>query len=115
MEKCFRFKTYWKDELTADIDVQESDVSAKRYVLHPAKQLFYKDRMTRYELGNIFRSRCYEIERSDMVDILKAMNLDEYDVYQMCRITHGSMQQDNIWFLFEGEDYTWDRISKYKA
>ena len=106
----FKFEVLWENEKTADVDVGVSTVRVKRHVLHPVKQIFYADEITRYELGNILRSRCYDRRRPDIDKILEFMGLQEYDVYKMCRFTHGKMAQDFIWFRYEGEDLRWEDL-----
>lgn len=97
------------------MNVGTKDVAITRYVLHPAKQLFYADKITRFELGDvILRNRCYDKSRPDMDRILQSMGLDEYDVYKMCRKTHGIMAQDFIWFRYEGETLEWKDIRKLR-
>ena len=110
----FSFEVYFKDEKTAEVDVGESRVHINRLVIHPAKQIFYKDDITRYELGEILKTRCYDPGRPDIDRILEFMGLTEYDVYRMCRFTHGVMEQDFIWFRYEGEDLTWQDIEDMK-
>ncbi len=37
-----------------------------------------------------------------------------YDVYEIVKKTHGLMHQDKIWFLFDGEDLTWETVKDAK-
>ena len=105
-----KFSVYWENEKTADVDVQTSRVYIKRYILHPVKQIFCKDEMTRYELGVILKSRCWDEHRDGLKSYLDKMGLDEFNPYKICRYTHGVMFQDKTWFLFEGENLTWDDV-----
>ena len=110
----FRFETFWADEKTAEVDVREDKAYVNRLILHPAKQIFYKDEISRYELGNILKSRCFDEGRPDLPQLLELMGVGEYDVYKMCRATHGKMMQDKIWFRYEGEDLTWEDMKRWR-
>ena len=67
--------------------------------------------ITRFELGNILKSRCFDEHRPDIGKLLIFMNLKEYNVYDMCRATHSRMAQDFIWFRYEGERVTWKDLN----
>ena len=108
----FCFETYWEDEKTAFARVEKDHADITRYVIHPVKQIFYKDRMTRYELGEILKSRCFDEGRPDISKLLSMMGLSEYDIYKICRYTHGRMVQDKIWFKYDGEDLTWKDVKR---
>lgn len=112
----FRFETFWRDEKTSDVDVKSDKVYIKRFTTHPAKQIFCADEMSRFELGDIvLKSRCFDKNRPDCNELLEHMGLEDYDVYKICRKTHGIMVQDFIWFRYEGEDIQWSDIEKLKG
>ena len=106
----FRFDVYWENEKTAEVRVETTEVFINRIVLHPAKQIFAKDQMTRYELGRILKSRCWDEKRRDMSKLLSLIGVDEYNPYKICRKTHGCMVQDHIWFLYEDEHLTYEEV-----
>ena len=94
---------YWKDEKTASVRLDDKYAYIKRYTSHPVKQIFYSDKITRYELGEILTDRCWDKNRADLPDILSTLGIEEYNPYEICKRTHGKMAQDNIWFRFPGE------------
>ena len=111
----FKFETFWRDEKTSDVDVRGDKVYIKRFTTHPAKQIFYADEMSRFELGDVvLKSRCFDAKRPDCKKLLEHMGLEDFDVYKVCRKTHGLMVQDFIWFRYEGEDINWNDIEKLK-
>ena len=59
-EQPISFSVFWKDEKTADVTVFESSASIKRYTNNPAKQLFCKNEISLFELGEIFKWRCWD-------------------------------------------------------
>ncbi len=42
--------------------------------------------------------------------MLQAMHLKEYNMYDILRYTHGVDVDDFIWFRFDGEDIVWDDV-----
>lgn len=101
---------YWKDEKTATVRLDSQYAYISRYTLHPAKQLFYTDKITRFEFGEILEDRCWDKHRPDINKILESIGLNEYNPYEICRYTHGQMYQDKIWFRFSGELLTYKEL-----
>lgn len=99
------FCAYWKDELVSKVEVRGSIAYITRFVLHPVKQIFYKDKMDLYSLSLILEGRCWERGRIDIYFILKKLGLDYYDPLEIVKRTHGVRYDDFLWFQFEGENY----------
>ena len=97
------FLLMWGDEVISSVKVDDKKVHIDRYVIHPVKQIFYKDEITRLEFGEILRSRCWDENRPDMDTLLGLIGLNEYNPYEICKKTHGKMAQDRTWFKFDGE------------
>ncbi len=100
------FDVFYGDELTAHVEIKPPHVYVTRYVIHPVKQIFYKDELNMFELGEVLRLRCWSKDRDNLDKYLKKLGLDNYDVYGICRKTHGVSFQEYIWFRFEGETIT---------
>ena len=106
------FTLMWRDEPIADLKIKGTDVLLERYSSSPAKQLFYADRLSLFELGEILASRCWDENREDIADLLRLIGLRTYDPYAIVSKTHGLMAQDPIWFRFEGEQLTYKEIRR---
>jgi len=104
-------EVFWKDEKTAAVRLDEYYAYISRYTKHPVKQIFYNEKITRFELGEILTDRCWDPKRPDINRILELMGLDEFNPYEICRRTHGRMYQDNIWFRFPGEKITFEELN----
>ena len=100
------FDVFYGEEKTASVEIGQSTVKVTRYVLHPVKQIFAKDELTRYEFGEVLRSRCWEEGRKNLDKYLQKLGLKEYDVYKICEQTHGVRIGDYTWFRFAGETLT---------
>ena len=101
---------YWENEKTAPVRLDNRNAYIKRYTLHPVKQIFYADKITRFEFGGILEDRCWDRHRPDIQKILSLLGLDEYNPYEICKRTHGRMYQDHIWFRFPGELLTYEEL-----
>ena len=101
---------YYRDEKTAEVTLGESKVYIKRFVIHPAKQLFSSDEISRYEYGKILESRCWDRNRENIDKYLNKLGLSEFDPYEIVKRTHGVMFQDYIWCRTEDEDLTFDDV-----
>jgi len=108
-----KFSIMWKNDILADIETtpRSNDVIIKKYNNSEiGKQLFYKGRIDRERIYNFVKSRCFEPNRADIKEILKEMNLEEYNPWEMIKITHGVDWDDFYWIRFEGEDLTWEDV-----
>ena len=104
------FSVYWGNEKTADVKIKENQAVIKRYSKNPAKQIFSKDTIPLFELGEILSWRCWDKNRENIEKYLYKLGLTEFDPYKICRKTHGVMYQDKIWFKYDGEKISWDDI-----
>lgn len=102
----YSFEVFWKNELTARVCVDNDKVIISRFCVHPVKQIFAKDILSRYQLNQILGLRCIEKERADINDKLSALGLKEYNVYNIVKKTHGVSYNDYIWLKFPDEDIT---------
>jgi hypothetical protein len=106
----YNFSLYYNNILVADIFTRENDVQVYRYETSPGMQLFYNDHITRYELGEVLASRCWDENRENLDAYLAKLGLKEFNVYEICRKTHGIMLQDLFWFRFLGEKFDGTKI-----
>ena len=90
----YSFEVFWKDDITASVNVHGDKVRVTRYV------------MTRYQLNRILEMRCWDRRREDIDEILVHLGLKEYNPYEIVRKTHGVSWNDYIWFRFPGEKLT---------
>jgi hypothetical protein len=106
----YDFSLYYNNILVADVFTGDTDVRIYRYETSPGMQLFCKERMTRYELGEVLASRCWDENRENLDLYLAKLGLDCFNVYEICRKTHGIMLQDLFWFRFVGEKFDGTKI-----
>lgn len=104
------FLLMWEDEVISSVKIGDKNIHIDRYVIHPVKQIFYKDDISRFEFGEIIRSRCWDENRPDIDTLLRLIGLNEFNPYEICRKTHGKMIQDDTWFKFEGETINYDTL-----
>ena len=105
------FLLMWEDEVISSVRIGNEEVHADRYVLHPVKQIFYADTISRFKFGQILRDRCFDEKRPDADKLLNVLGLSEYNPYEICRKTHGKMIQDKTWFKFEGETINYKTLT----
>ena len=100
----YTFEVFYKNEISARVSVKKNRVHVNRFIIHPIKQLFYSDNISRNQLNEIFRLRCFDEGRTDAIDKLKHLGLSEYNPREIVRRTHGVSYNDYLWFRFEGEN-----------
>lgn len=104
------FSVLWEDEKTADVIISDSQAHIIRYTTNPVKQIFAKDDISLYELGEILKWRCWDENRENIEKYLYKLGLTDFNPYKICRKTHGTMFQDKIWFRYKNENLCWDDV-----
>ncbi len=102
----FTFEVFWKNELSARVSANNSKVHVSRYILHPVRQIFSSDNISRNQLNEVLKLRCLEEGRVDIQSKLKAWGLNEYNPLEIVKKTHGVSFNDYIWIRFPGENIT---------
>lgn len=102
----YSFEVFWKDELSARVSVGKSRVHVSRYIKHPIHQIFSDEIISRNQLNEVLKLRCFEEGRSDCAAKLKALGLSEYNPLEIVKKTHGVSFNDYIWIRFPGERLT---------
>lgn len=102
---------FWKDELTAEVNISDNKVNIKKYVSNPMKQFFAAfDTMDIIGFSELLESRCWERERTDISKLLKKIGMTEYDPIEIVKRTFGVSYNDSIWFKFDNSNITWKKL-----
>ena len=104
------FSVLWEDEKTADVTISENQAHIIRYTTNPVKQIFSKEELSLYELGEILKYRCWDQKRENIEKYLYKLGLTDFNPYKICRKTHGVMFQDKIWFRYKDELLCWNDV-----
>ncbi len=102
----YSFEVFWKDELSARVSVGKSKVHVSRFIIHPVKQIFSGEFISRNQLNEVLKLRCFDEGRADCVAKLKALGLTEYNPLEIVKKTHGVSFNDYLWVRFPGEKLT---------
>jgi hypothetical protein len=108
-----KFDVMWKNELVGRIEIVEG-VLVKNESYNKDWYKNYWTKMT--SATNILmslRNRCFDRARPDKADLLNYLGLEEYNVYEIIRRTHGVILGDFIWFRFD-DDYKgvcWETVN----
>ena len=85
------------------MSVTKNRVHVSRFIKHPLRQIFSGDIITRNQLNEVLKLRCFEEERPDCRAKLNVLGLTEYNPLEIVKKTHGVSYNDYIWFRFPGE------------
>ncbi len=112
MGEEIRFSTYWKDKKTSDVRISADrrTVEYHRYSDGMCESPFGFDHPTFEQMYRFMESRCMPKGRLQLQEYLDDLGLEEYNVYQILRKTHGVMWEDFLWLKFDGESVTWDEV-----
>ena len=110
-------ESMWKDDVTARVVIKNNEVvSVERFCgKDPALSSFYEGRTDFAWVMKAFKMCLPEPGFSDMPRILKQIGLDEYNVVEMIRRTHGISFQHGVWYRLDGDRCTWEEAKKYMS
>lgn len=111
----YRFSVFYMNEKTADVTVSSNQVEYQVYVDldDPRMQTrvpFCFMNITMDNLYEFLESRCMPRDRTSLKQYIEDLGLDEYNPYEIVRLTHGVMWEDNMWLKFPGEDVSWEDV-----
>lgn len=106
-----KISVFWKDELTATLSIENNYVYIQKFTDNPMKQFFLAfDKIDIVKLSELLETRCWERERADINELLKKLNISDYDPIEIVKRTFGVSYNDSIWFKFEDSNITWKKL-----
>lgn len=106
----YAFTVMYGDIRVADIIIEDGKLI--KYVLYYDCPFFYGKNieLTMERVFSFLETRIPPPERENIDEILEYYGLPEYNVYELCKKTHGVDCSDCCWLKFEGEHLTWKDV-----
>ena len=95
-----------KKPMLEDYSFEVKDVYVSSYSNQPGKRLFPAGKLSRFQLSEILKTRCWDEGRPDIKKLLRVRGIEEYNPLAIVRKTHGVSWNDFIWIRFPGEKLT---------
>lgn len=106
-----KISVYWKDELTAVVNIRNNEVIIKKFTDNPIKQFFLTyEKISIAKLSELLETRCWERDRANINEILNKIGFYEYDPIEIVKRTFGVSYNDSIWFKFGDNNITWKKL-----
>lgn len=104
-----KFDVMFKDEKVASIAVKDNDVYVSIYTDIRYKQPFNKIVSLEY-IERFLEDRCIPRNRQNINEVLGNLGLENYDVIEILKKTHGVSFDDFWWIKFENEGLNWKDV-----
>lgn len=108
----YRFETYWREELTSEVIISADRKTVEYHIykreIPEVPYLF--DNPTVEQMYDFIESRCMPKERTQLPEYLSDLGIDEYNPWEIVKLTHGVMWEDYLWLKFPGENVTWEDV-----
>ncbi len=106
------FDTYWGHEKTATITVSadRKSVHYVKYTNEVPKIPYLFDDLSVEHVYRFLESRCMPRQRNCLQQYLDDLGLEEYNPWDIVKITHGVMWEDMMWIKFPDEMTTWEDV-----
>ena len=103
-----KFDVYHGDKKTGRIEIENGNLIKKEcYVsgemIYKCLQFPFLNMETGYSVLKFLQTRVFPYERDDRNVLLKSIGLEEYNIYEILKKTHGVDVDDYWWFKFDGE------------
>lgn len=105
------FTVMHRDNKIADISIDNGKLVS--YTLYDGSCPFFYSKdveMTMERIYSFLETRIPPVDRDNINEILEYYKLLEYNVYELCKKTHGVDCSDCCWLKFEGENLTWKDV-----
>ena len=108
----YSFTVLWKNQRTAEITISADRkfVDYKKYTDEIPLAPFAFDDPTVEQVFDFIKSRCMDERRVQLEEYLNDLGLNEYNPYEIVKITHGVMFEDYMWFRFPEEALSWEDV-----
>ncbi len=112
MDKILEFDFMYYDTVCehVEIDLETMNVQSIVYTDEIMLQVFGKRPKTIENVHHFFRNRCFEETNYGLKDLLGLLGLKQYSPYDIVRITHGKVANDQCWIRFAGEKLTYQEL-----
>lgn len=100
----FSLEVYWKNERTAKVWSEGSNVYVEAFTDSPVKRLFPNKTLTRKQAYECLKTRCWDSGKPDIRELLAARGIKEYDPLEIAKKTHDVSWNNFLWIKFPGED-----------
>lgn len=107
--KDIKFDVMFKDEKVASIAVKDNDVYVSIYTDIRYKQPFNKIVSLEY-IERFLEDSCIPRNRQNINEVLGNLGLENYDVIEILKKTHGVSFDDFWWIKFENEGLNWKDV-----
>lgn len=105
------FSTYWENEKTSDIEIDDNrNVTYRYYTDNVARAPYMFENPTYEQIEEFVKSRCVNEKRENLKEYLNDIGLTEYNPWRIIEITHGVMWEDLLWIKFPGENIKWEDV-----
>lgn len=110
--EAYCFETYWKNKKTSEVMVSADRRSVKytRFTNAIPQVPYLFDNPTVEQIYEFLESRCMPKGRKQLDEYLRYLGLEEYNPWEIVKITHGVMWEDFLWLKFPDEEVTWDEV-----
>ena len=105
-----KFDVMFKDEKVASITVKDNTVHDLTYTDIRYKQPFIKKPVTIDFVNSFLERRSIPQNRNNIDEILFNLGLNEYNMLDILKKTHGVSFDDFWWIKFENEDLNWKDV-----
>lgn len=106
------FDTYFQNTRTSHVEMDRNNLSVtyEKYTDRIPEVPFLFDFPTFEQMYDFLESRCMPKGRSCLPEYLKACGIDNYNPYEIIKVTHGVMWEDFLWIKFPHEEISWEDV-----
>ena len=89
----YKFTVMWKEDVMADVELYDKrrKVRIEKYKNTFPENPFYGGEVTPERVYRFLEGRCMDRNRPCLPEYLKWLGLEEYNPYEIVKITHGTM------------------------
>jgi len=101
-----------KNDEMAEVAIRDGKLLTFKLLPASKKHPFFasEDIVTYATIFSWLEDRCVPPERPNIKELLASIGLDEYNVFEIVKRTHGVIYDDFEWMRFKGESIVWEDV-----
>lgn len=103
MDTILKFDWMLGDRLISEvtIDFPNKEFRVTNHSNHPAEIFYYEKSGSIEALYELLETRCYDRNYQNIKEVLKVLNLVQYDPLEICKITCGRLWYDDFHMVWK--------------
>lgn len=112
----YEFTIMEEDKRVAHVVLNEGKLVSYEHLEKESVYFYRKELKLGFEqIYSFLEERFFPRNRENIDEILGYYGVEQFNLYELCKLSHGLMVNDNVWLRYPGDDLTWEDIVAWRS